>query len=164
MYTECYACLYLKCSNTKSANQSISQTVIQSVSQSMDQSVSRSVRQLISLSIDQSVSHSVSQSVSGSVINDVCVVQCKMTYQRRMQECEESKNDYASQLQATNKYQHEYYTAHMPTVFKVTLHYINYKYCFFKCQLQNMIQHCIFSLGPIQNILSPILILMFVFN
>jgi len=85
-----------------------------------------------------------------------------MTYQRRMQECEESKNDYASQLQATNKYQHEYYTAHMPTVFKVTFHYTCTWIVFLLMPIAKYDPTSYFFLGQMQNIVSPILILMFV--
>ncbi|XP_052790717.1 cdc42-interacting protein 4 homolog isoform X2 [Mya arenaria] len=46
------------------------------------------------------------------------VEKTRSTSMRRQQECEDSKNEYASQLQTTNKFQHEYYTQHMPQVFK----------------------------------------------
>ena len=38
---------------------------------------------------------------------------------KRSQEAEESKNEYASQLQNTNQFQRDYYNTNMPQVFQV---------------------------------------------
>ncbi|XP_052222309.1 formin-binding protein 1-like isoform X3 [Dreissena polymorpha] len=46
------------------------------------------------------------------------VEKTRQTSLRKTQEAEESKNEYASQLQTTNRFQHEYYTMLMPQVFQ----------------------------------------------